>query len=392
MGPITMSVDISSIVPPDDSGSDAFRRYCYQAHVAFPFCLECALGEEVISVVPEHIEDIAIERVDRWRFVQIKTRNTDLLPWRLSHITEDGGALHSALRSHRALPDDSSTVEIFLEGFLKRDDDIVLLRTEEGRRNTDLHVRLQRKLKIDSNECVALMNRVRLVPDLPSRDAIVDRNLRLLGDQAPHLSSAAIADIYGRVVARISASMATELLEPAWLEAVFRPQSATPNAHRTYKAKRLSREHLQPLLAPIMAPARPLLKRIIEPNRDVPSVLEEKLLAGGASTRLIENAKSLRANATIMEFQNSAASLWGEDDHLENVRERLRIRVESLLELHEENSRPAIQVWSSLQDRLPQWADTIDGYGLFRKDPDLLLGEVCQMADLCELDWGQSSA
>jgi hypothetical protein len=194
------------------------------------------------------------------------------------------------------------------------------------------------------------------------------------------------------MVTRINTAMAAELFEPRWLDAVFHPDSATPDAHKTYEAKKLSRKHLEPLVAPITAPARPLLKLITESNQDVLTVLEEKLLAGGASPSIVESAKSLRANATIMEFENSAASLWDGEDILEDVRERLRIRVESLLALHEETTRPAVQVWNTLLDRLPQWADTIDGHALFRKDPDLLLGEVCQMADLCQTDWGQSNA
>jgi hypothetical protein len=392
LGLDAMSLDISSIVPPDDSGSDAFRRYCYQAHVGFPFCLNCALGGDVISVVPEHIEDIAVERVNRWQLIQIKTRDEHLLPWRLSHITGKGGALHSALRSHRALPDESITIEIFLEGPLKRDDDIVLLRTEEGRQNSGLQTRVQHGLQLDPDECVALLARVRLTAELPSRDAIIDRNLRLLGNQASHLSTATITDIYARIVARFNAAMAIENLEPAWMEAAFHPESASSDARRTYNAKRLAREHLQPLIGPITAPVRPLLRRITESNQAVPSVLEEKLLAGGASPRIIATAKSLRANAAIMEFENAAAILWGEDNVLDDVRERLRIRVESLLDLHGGADRPAVQVWSSLLDRLPQWADTIDGHSIFRKDPDLLLGEVCQLADLCETDWGQIGA
>ncbi len=79
-----MPAGVTSITPPDDSGSDAFSRYCYQAHVAFPYCLDCALDGGVLAVVPEHFEDIAIERADYWQLIQIKTaQNEDLGPWKL---------------------------------------------------------------------------------------------------------------------------------------------------------------------------------------------------------------------------------------------------------------------------------------------------------------------
>lgn len=387
-----MVLNISSVIPPDDSGSDSFRRYCYQAHVAFPFCLDCALDGDIISIVVEHIEDIAIERVDRWQFLQVKTRNPELGPWRLTHLTEDGGALHSALRSHRALPDAALTIEICLEGSLRPNDDIVMLRTDEGRCNPALQSKIQTRLQINSDECAAFLARVRLNPELCSRGAIIDRNIRALGNHAPHLPLAVISEIYGRVIERIYSAMAQDLLDPAWFAAVLHPQTASSGAQRTYAAKRLGRNDLRPLVAPITAQARSLLKRIIEPEKEGPSVLEQKLLVGGASSGIVETAKNLRANAAIAEFENAAASLWDEDNLLEDVRERLRLRIESLLAVHENTARPAIVVWASLLERLSQWADTIDGYGLFRKDPDLLLGEICQMADLCLTDWGRSDA
>lgn len=385
-GPAQMKV--AEVVPPDDSGSDAFRRYCYQAHVAFLFCLDCAFGGDVISVVAEHIEDIAIERAGRWQFIQVKTKNPDLGPWRLTDLTKDGGALHSALRSRRALGDVSLTIEIYLEGPLKPNDHILLLKTEEGRRSKDLHERVQRGLSIDAAESTELLERLRLVPGLPSRQAIVDRNLRALGNHASHLAVSLIHEIYRRVIDRVYEAMALELLEPAWFQVVCDPDTATPEAQRTFEAKRLVRDDLRPLIAPITAPASPLLKRIVEPDMDVPSVLEQKLLAGGAPPSIIETAKSLRANAATAEYQNASATIWDEADLLEDLRERLRIRVEALVALHQDAAMPAIRVWYELLGLLSTGAETIDRRGVLHRDPDLLLGEVCQLADLCRTDWG----
>src|ERR671919_692299 len=93
-----------SVTPPDDTGSDTFRRFRYQAEVAFPFCLDTALIGNVISVIPEHLEDLAIEFADgSWRIIQIKTRDPGQAPWTLATLLGgDGGAFRSLLRTHRA--------------------------------------------------------------------------------------------------------------------------------------------------------------------------------------------------------------------------------------------------------------------------------------------------
>jgi len=51
-------LDIQDVIPPDDGGRDAFERFRYQAHVAFPSCLNCAGDQGVTAVICEHIEDV----------------------------------------------------------------------------------------------------------------------------------------------------------------------------------------------------------------------------------------------------------------------------------------------------------------------------------------------
>jgi hypothetical protein len=387
----TLELRMVMMAPPDDSGSDTFRRYCYQAHVAFPFCLKCALGEDILSVVAEHVEDVAIEEVDKWRFLQVKTRNPELGPWRLSHLTSTGGALHSAFRSHKVLPDVSLTIEILLEGSISPKDEINLLRSEEGRRRPELCEKIQQALGIDPQDCESFMSRIRLTPGLPSRDSIVDRNLRLLGNHASNSVHAAILAMYERAIMKIYDAM-QGLLDENWFELILSSTELSDDAAKTFEAKRLTRDALQEALSAALAPSKPLLKRILDQDAGPPSVLEQKLLVGGAPPAIIATAKSLRANAAIEEFENAATTLWGEDNVLDDVRERLRMRVESIAAVHAEAPRPAVPVWATLIERLPGWAPTVDQYWTFRRDPDLLLGEICQMADLCQIDWGQASA
>jgi len=62
------------VVPPDDTGSDTFARFKYQAHVTVPYCLDLARGEEITSVFAEHVEDIAVEVGGSWRFLLLELK------------------------------------------------------------------------------------------------------------------------------------------------------------------------------------------------------------------------------------------------------------------------------------------------------------------------------
>ncbi|MGK2850550.1 MAG: dsDNA nuclease domain-containing protein [Candidatus Limnocylindrales bacterium] len=77
------------MTPPDDSGSDTFARFRYQAYIAAPFALSCAIGGDVRSVVLEHVEDIAVEYAGRWQFIQVKTRDAGLRRWRMQDLCGD---------------------------------------------------------------------------------------------------------------------------------------------------------------------------------------------------------------------------------------------------------------------------------------------------------------
>lgn len=191
-----MQTDPSAVIPPDDTGAKTFSRFCYQAHLAFRFCLDCALDGTVVSVVPEHIEDIAVEYADRWRFIQVKTRESHLGPWRLSDLTAAHGGLRSLLRAYRVLRDAPTIHELFLEGPIDPRDSIRLLLTPDGRRDTALRQRLGSALALEPTESADFLERLRLVPDMPARQGIMDRNLRYLGAQARQLPFGTLMGIY----------------------------------------------------------------------------------------------------------------------------------------------------------------------------------------------------
>ncbi len=206
--------------PPDDSGADAFRRYRYQAHVAFTFALNCYLRQGVLRVVLEHFEDIYVELEDQHRFVAIKTRNPELGPWRFRHLLESNGALRSVLRTHRALGsfDDGRRIvyEIRLEGALDRDDEIRhLSRDGSGPTLTMLDGCVQ-KLSCTAAEARGMLERVLVAAPGPPRELIEDHNLGVLRHGAGHLPANDLKAAYDGTIDLICRAMAAELLGESW--------------------------------------------------------------------------------------------------------------------------------------------------------------------------------
>src|ERR1039457_2078085 len=182
----SVPLDASQLLPPDDSGRVTFERYCYQAHIAFPYCLNCALGGDVVCVVAEHMEDIAVQFNTGWRFLQIKTRDLEKGPRKLSDLTAKGGGLHSLLRSHRILRSLPATLELHVEGAVQRKDLLQKLLTEDGRSDAALLEKLEKQLKIDGAECGDFVRRILIVQSCPARETIQAQNTRLLVNHAGH--------------------------------------------------------------------------------------------------------------------------------------------------------------------------------------------------------------
>jgi Cap4 dsDNA endonuclease len=383
-------MSLLTVQPPDDSGADTFGRYRYQALILVPYCLNCALGGDIVSLVPEHFEDVAMEYRGEWRLVQIKTRNSDRGPWRLSHLLAEGGALHSLVRSWKALDRGEYRFELWLEGPISASDAIVNLLSSR-RRDEDLVGRCDGKLELTTADLRPFLEHVVVIPNQPSRASVVALNERAIGQQAPDLTHRQIVEVHARVVERIEMSMGGEFLDQDWPLAAIAYQTAHERLRATIHAKRLTQAVLAPLVAPITSSPRPLLRRLIAASGGRPSMLEEKMIAGGATLELISMAKSLRANATQREFElDSTRADSGQV--LDDIRQRLQHRVDALTARHTGAPQSAVNIWLELINILGAQAAAIDARRIFAQDVDLLLGEVCQMADECLTNWGIASA
>lgn len=378
--------------PLDDSGTSAFERYCYQALVAVPLCLSCASGHTIRAVYAEYFEDLAVEHSDgSWRFLQVKTRDRHLGPWRLSNLTAaDGGAFHSLLRTMRSIGCGLDyTLEALLEGPADPRDSM-LADLLSGRPLQPEAVRtLCDSLNIDEQELGAFLERLLINADLPSRDAIEDRNRSVIGKAYPNAQYEAIERVQDNVAVSVYKAMQSHRLAGDYPQILLDPHVS--GAELRIAAKRLDASKMAPLVGGLESPVVPVLSRITLDGRNRPPTdLELKLLAGGATSAVIQDAKQLRAQAAIRE-----AELLGANPHreaeLEDLRLRLQVQINAHVAKFADNRRPAAQAWGSLLSELTRDAAVHDPRRVMKRDPILLAGEAAQVSDLCLADWGRSN-
>jgi Cap4 dsDNA endonuclease len=392
MRPVASPQDPLVVVAPDDTGSSTFARFRYQAYVAMPFAVNCGLGADVVSIIPEHIEDLAIEYTDHWRFIQVKTRDPGLRPWRMSELLSARSGLHSLARGFRAVGPIDATHELWVEGGLENGDPIQNLTTPSGRSDAGLVSSVSNAVGMSEADCRAFLERFRLKANLHARPSIRASVLLALSSQAPGLSLAQIAQVESLLMELLCGAMAAELaVGDDWPSVVVRQSDGSIDPRAA--AKRLVAAQLRPLVALLAADPRPLLRRTTDADLPTATNLESKMIGGGATDEIVFDAKSLRAQAVQMEMARAASSMFDGDDRLlADVRERLRIRATALLARFSGEPKPAIALWAELGRDLATMVEALDTDGVFKRDPFILLGEVCEMSDQCLIGWGFADA
>jgi Cap4, dsDNA endonuclease domain len=389
------SVDIQSVIPPDDAGRDAFERFRYQAHLTFPDCLNCVTQLGVTAVICEHFEDVCIEEEGQVRLRQIKTRNLDYGLWRLADLCSERGAFRSLLRSHRALSeidDDRSFIyEVSLEGALERRDAICQFLPRGEGADDALARRVIKLMKPHTElrlaEAREVLRRVRIRPT-PPRGSIVAINKELLASIGGDLPAAELSQIYDQVIEVICQAMSgTRLRE--WPAILFSGDDSPAKA--LIEAKRLDQAVLERPLEPVLSGATPSLREITDPDALSASALELKLRLAGAPPELIDRAKQLRANMTYREIELRSRSLRQDIDlKLEDLRERLKAVADISLSVSGSGAKPAPAVFADVFERLGAQPATYDPARLYNRDPTLLMGGVCDLSDQCLFAWRSS--
>lgn len=394
-----MTISLTTIAVPDDSGRDAYTRFRFQAHVAFPACLDCVTEGRVLAVVCEHIEDLLIEQSDVLRFTQIKTRNPDYGPWKFSDLCRvRGGALASILRTHRAianLTDEREVVyEIRLEGVADRRDPLQqLLIGGEGANDAMARATvraLREATGISVAEARALLSRVR-VRLVTLRESIEDENLRKLRALAGQLPANDLKAIYDRAIDLISTAMEGQLLADSWPAVLFEPADESEERAAVMAGKRLDSERLRPVLEPLLDGVMVSIEGFADPEQPE-TALARKLRDAGASGDLIARAKSLRAAATRREFEVRGRDLTGKAERaFVDLDERLLTAATASAETVGQGDAPAGPVFADLLNRLNAQPEAYDPQSLLARDGLALVGGVCQISDECRFGWRRNA-
>jgi Cap4 dsDNA endonuclease len=243
--------------PADDSGSDTAARFHYQAEVMFPFCLACVFSD-IECVIAEHFEDIAVRQKDRWRFIQVKSRNATLPPWTLRMLLEQGGALHALFRTHQQIRDVPASLELILEGAYNQRDAIKYLRGNVSRSEPQLVQKVGKAFGIDLENALSFLNRVTLLGVPPARAEIKSVNFRLMHEHNPMLNHQSVAAIYDKALGVIEHAMRAERVGLQWPTYTLDPTQAPPDHLRRLELKTLHKTQLEQVFKPLKPDAIPV--------------------------------------------------------------------------------------------------------------------------------------
>ena len=374
-----------------DWGSDTLSRFRYQAEVTLPYCLAALLSEhEILAVIPEHLEDIALRTTTGWRFVQVKSRDPERGLWKTSDLfAENGGALRSLYRTYLLTTGEDHSLELVLEGAVKTSDKITALRPHQDR--SELVPLVMAKLNASRESAEDFLRRVTLNESAPHRTAVHATNARLLHEHAPSLTYPEVEDLHSSLLDEIERAMRCEPLGDHWPRSVVDPERHSTEAEERLRAKTLDGRRLAGIAEVLTRAERPLLRRFVESGSRPVSSLTQKLVVGGARPDLIQLARNMQANAHYQRFVRASQDLSVSDDVLIDLHERLLAYAHTAAAVYESSARPAIEMWAYLLEKYDSHGRSIDRNNLVQGDSMLLMGESCILSDQCEFNWGGAS-
>jgi hypothetical protein len=371
--------------PPDDTGTDTLKRFRYQAQLALPFCLACARKEKVRSIIMEHFEDIVVEYDDHWHFIQVKTRNAERGQWKLPDAIDGLKSLYRAFKETSHL---NAKYSLFIEGSIAARDDLNALTHSKRDISDDLVEKIYQKLNLEDDNCRAFLESVTVHPNQPPRANITSHNIHLMGQVSASTSTREIESLEEKLTDEILRAMSCDRLDNLVYHYIAKVEEIEDETKARVEAKRLTASNITDILGSLASGDYPLLLRITDLHEPSPTNLEKKLIAGGATERIIKNAKELRANASIREAEVLSSGFFMEEEKIIDVQVRLETLANSVVERFDDLDKPAKTIWLELRKEITQTVSSVDPNRIYKQDPYLLLGAVCGISDECRIDWG----
>lgn len=370
--------------PPDDTGTDTLERFRYQAQLAVPFCLSCARKGKIRSIILEHFEDIVVEYDDHWHFIQVKTRNADRGPWKLIDAIDGLKSLYRAFNETSHL---AAKYSLFIEGAISARDDLNALTPPKTDVSDEIIQKISQKLKIEDSKCKTFIEVVTVHPNQPPRAHITSHNIHLMGQVSASTTACEIESLEEKLTDEILRAMSCDRLDNLLYQYIARMEDPEDEIRIKVDSKRLTASNITDIIGSLINGDYPLLLRITDLNSPTPTKLEKKLIAGGATERIIKNAKELRANASIREAEILSSGFFTEEK-IVDVQLRLETLANSVVEKYEESDKPAKTIWLELRKEITETVSSVDPNRVYKQDPYLLLGAACGLSDECHIDWG----
>ncbi len=371
--------------PPDDTGTETLRRFRYQAQLALPFCLACARKEEVRSVIMEHFEDIVVEYDNYWHFIQVKTRNANRGHWKLPEAID---GLKSLYRAFNETSHIEAKYSLFIEGAISAGDDLNTLVPTKKDISDSFVEKISQALKINDSDCRTFLKVVTVHPNQTPRANITSHNIHLIGKISAKTSIIEIETIERNLTDEIYRAMHCDCLGNSLYNYIVQGQDVETEIKLKIESKRLTAQSISVILGSLTNGNYPLLQRIIDLESPTPTNLEKKLIAGGATDRIIKDAKNLRANACIRETEVLASGFLNEEEKITDVQIRIQTIINSIVESHDESEKPAKIIWREVLNELTQKKEFLDPNLIYKQETFLLMGAACRLSDECHIDWG----
>ena len=203
-------------MPDRDWGSDTLARFRYQAEVTLPYCVSALLSEnDIVAVIPEYLEDIALKTKTGWRFLQVKSRDPERGLWTAAGLfAKKGGALRSLYSTYLETEGEDYSLELVLEGAVRTDNAIGALRPRQDR--SPLVPMVMDKLNATQASAEDFLRRVTLDQSAPHRTDIHATNARLVHQHAPSLTHPEVEALHGALLEEIEKAMRCERLGALW--------------------------------------------------------------------------------------------------------------------------------------------------------------------------------
>ena len=385
--------NLDQIPDPDDSGSDTSQRFHYQAEVAFTACLDLALLGTVVSITPERIEDLLIEQQDRWRFIQVKTRDPGLNAFSFADLLAEKGALRSVARTHQAISDfdDGREIryEIWLERGAKNGNTIErLMLPRRSGPDSDMVTQCANRLEVNESFAQAMLDRCYVQAPLPARDLIRDWNIRNLQRFNGSVPVAVTEAIYDGAVDIIETAMRAELLKDTFPDCVLQPDGIEEALAQKVASQKIVKETVSELFEPLHGGSAAVLEQITDPDQLSATELERKLVAAGITEATRKDAKVLRANASRREYELNNG-LADPETQFADLDIRALVLANATAGAVDADP-PGPTIYSTLLERLGDKPETVDPHRLLDQDAMLLLGRICDLSDKCRFGWGAS--